>query len=228
MNTTTANTAISANPNVAQLVVHHRPGVEEDHLDVEDDEDHRDQVEANREAGGGLVAGGDARLVGPFLGSGRPLRAQASRHHHRATGEQRHQDQQQQDRQVLLHALMLATRRRTASWPGRQDRTPGLGRPDRPVTPGRPVRARIARFAPDLPPGQPSPNRDPHPPTWARSCPHLAASQPPTANRVPQRAPTGRIGPPPQRLTTRANNRPRRRHSHAAPLAGGAASLTAA
>ena len=40
-------------PELPQLAVHDRPGVEEDHLDVEDDEDHRDQVEADRERAAG-------------------------------------------------------------------------------------------------------------------------------------------------------------------------------
>jgi hypothetical protein len=79
MNTTTANVAISAKPNSRQLVVHHSPRIEEDHLDVENDEDHRDQVEADREPGSRLVAGDDPRLVRPLLGPGRALWTQKAR-----------------------------------------------------------------------------------------------------------------------------------------------------
>ena len=53
-----------------------RDGVreEEDDLDVEDDEDHRDQVEANREAMRRLAARDDAALVRRHLGRGGPRR----------------------------------------------------------------------------------------------------------------------------------------------------------
>ncbi len=44
--TATAKTRISTSPNAPRLAVDHRVRVEEDDLDVEDDEDHRHQVEA--------------------------------------------------------------------------------------------------------------------------------------------------------------------------------------
>ena len=53
--------------------------IEEDDLDVEDDERHRDQVELHREALGRLVLGHDAALVRRFLRRRRPLRAEERR-----------------------------------------------------------------------------------------------------------------------------------------------------
>src|SRR5439155_648843 len=46
------------------------PGVEEDRLDVEDDEEHCDQVELDREALSCIAYRGDAALVGGLLESG--------------------------------------------------------------------------------------------------------------------------------------------------------------
>src|SRR3954470_8155966 len=47
-----------------EMAVRHRPREQEDDLDVEDDEDHRHQVEANREARRWLASRHDAALVG--------------------------------------------------------------------------------------------------------------------------------------------------------------------
>ena len=51
-------------PNASQL---HGDRVEEDHLDVEQDEQHRDQVEADPEAEAALDLGRQAALVGVGL-----------------------------------------------------------------------------------------------------------------------------------------------------------------
>ena len=67
MNTTRAKEANSTSPNSAELAEHNGERVEEDDLDVEDDEDHRHQVKAHREAGRRLSVGGDPGLVGPRL-----------------------------------------------------------------------------------------------------------------------------------------------------------------
>src|SRR5215217_8302462 len=57
-------------PEDAERVVRDGPGIEEDDLDVEDDEEHRDQVVLDREAAAGerLVDRLDAALVGLQLG----------------------------------------------------------------------------------------------------------------------------------------------------------------
>ena len=52
----------SMNPNQAELVEDHRERIEKHDLDVEDDEEHRRQVEADREALLLRRPGGDARL----------------------------------------------------------------------------------------------------------------------------------------------------------------------
>ena len=57
MNTAPANTRISTKPNEPELVINDRPRVQEDDLDVEDDEDHRDEVEPHREPLGGSLSG---------------------------------------------------------------------------------------------------------------------------------------------------------------------------
>src|SRR5207237_3833192 len=54
-------------PVPAELVEDDGPGVEEDRLDVEDDEEHRRQVEPHRHAPAGGGGGDDARLVGKEL-----------------------------------------------------------------------------------------------------------------------------------------------------------------
>ena len=59
-------------PNRPSWLVHDSERVEEHDLDVEDDEDHRHQVEAHREAGRRLAAGGDAGLVRATLGRVEP------------------------------------------------------------------------------------------------------------------------------------------------------------
>ena len=66
-NTAAENTSTSTRPKTPELTEHHGEGVHEDHLDVEDDEDHRDQVEADRKTLWGLDLGDDPALVGRQL-----------------------------------------------------------------------------------------------------------------------------------------------------------------
>ena len=67
-------------PERAKLMKDHRPGVQEDDLDVEDDEDHGDEVEAHREPGGRFDVRHDAAFVrcrlrgGGSLGGGEQAR----------------------------------------------------------------------------------------------------------------------------------------------------------
>ena len=56
-----------------------RPGIDEDRLHVEDDEQHGGQVEADGEPPACAGAGDDARLVGEILGLGRPAAGQPGR-----------------------------------------------------------------------------------------------------------------------------------------------------
>lgn len=46
----------------------HRPGIHKDDLDIEDDEEHGDEVEFDTEAGGAFSDGDHAALVRSFLG----------------------------------------------------------------------------------------------------------------------------------------------------------------
>ena len=80
---------LDQSPNAPSSSVDDRPRVEEDDLDVEDDEDHRDQVEAHREALGRLLAGHDAALVGRRLRRRRAAGRQQVRRHEAERREQR-------------------------------------------------------------------------------------------------------------------------------------------
>ncbi len=94
----------STSPNVRDLVEHDGPRVEEHDLDVEDDEDHRHQVEADREPLRRLHVGDDAALVGRQLGRrGLLARRQQRRGHQRERGEGEAEQPQNQDREVLVH-----------------------------------------------------------------------------------------------------------------------------
>ena len=68
MNTTTANRSDLDQAEGAELTEDDRPGVEEHDLDVEDDEDHRHEVEADGEPLRRLLVRHDAALVGRDLG----------------------------------------------------------------------------------------------------------------------------------------------------------------
>ena len=72
----TMNRTISTKPKMPERVEGHRPRVQEDDLDVEDDEEHRGQVELDREpaAADRLRGGLDAALVGVELGPVVPAR----------------------------------------------------------------------------------------------------------------------------------------------------------
>jgi hypothetical protein len=84
-------------PEQAELVVRHRPRVEEDDLDVEHDEQHRHQIEPDREAlrDGDLVD--DAALVGRSLGDRRAFWCQEAGRHDAEQDEHDAQDPEGQD-----------------------------------------------------------------------------------------------------------------------------------
>ena len=99
-------------PEDPELVEVDRPGVEEDDLDVEDDEDHRHQVEADREAGGRLDPRDDAALVGCDLRRGRPLaRRQQGGGDEGDGGEHGAEGGEQEDGDVLVHCVAVLPRR---------------------------------------------------------------------------------------------------------------------
>jgi hypothetical protein len=85
-------------PHVAQ---HHRPGKQERHLEVEDDEQDRDQVEAHVEAPARVLERGKAAFVGrQFLGVGAlPAGDQGQRD--RCPGNRHRDPEEYQDRQVF-------------------------------------------------------------------------------------------------------------------------------
>ena len=91
----------------AEPAEHRGERIEEDDLDVEDDERHRDQVELHREALGRLVLGHDAALVRRFLRRRRPLRPEELRGDERQGREQHDQHDHAEDRQVDAHARPL-------------------------------------------------------------------------------------------------------------------------
>src|SRR5207244_8092058 len=86
-----------------------RPRIDEDDLDVEDDEDHRHQVEAHREALGRLTVGDDAALVGGELGGRGPAGRQQAGGQEREAGEDGGQDEHQGERQVLIHQVLATS-----------------------------------------------------------------------------------------------------------------------
>src|SRR5262249_34448002 len=83
----------------------HGPRVEEDDLDVEDDEEHRDDVVLHREAAATdrLRGGLDAALVAVQLGPVVALGADHAAHHHGAHREQERNGCEHQDWDVEVH-----------------------------------------------------------------------------------------------------------------------------
>src|SRR3954447_7541566 len=69
-------------PVPAELADEHRPGVEEEGLDVEDEEEHRDEGEAHGPAVLGALQLGDAALVRARLGVIRAARRERARDRH--------------------------------------------------------------------------------------------------------------------------------------------------
>ena len=95
----------------AQLMEDHRPRVQEHDLDVEDDEDHGHQVEADRETGGRLDGGDDPALVGSRLGRRGPLRrGHEGRGYERQGGEEEAEDEEDQNWQVIVHRDLFLPR----------------------------------------------------------------------------------------------------------------------
>ena len=78
MVSTARNTIIDQKPNVADVLEADRPGEQERHLEVEDDEQDRHQVEAHVELHPRVVEGVEAALVGRDL-----LRVGIAHRHHR-------------------------------------------------------------------------------------------------------------------------------------------------
>ena len=178
MNTTAAKTTTSASPKEPQLVEDHRPRVQEDDLDVEDDEDHGDQVEADRKPGRRLDARDDAALVGRGLRRGRPLpRGQQGRGHEREGGEQESEDEEDQDGKIIVHRDLFLPR----SPPCKAHRRSRAGRRRYRAAAGRAVPARAA-------------------PTIGAVSPADHSRIPPPADRPrrPPHRPGGRAGPRPR------------------------------
>ena len=79
---TPRNTIIDQKPKTPDVLERHRPGEQERHLEVEDDEQDRDQVEAHVELHARVVEGVEAALVGRhLLGVGIADRHEERRHH---------------------------------------------------------------------------------------------------------------------------------------------------
>ena len=74
------------------------PGVHEDDVDVDDEEDHRDDVEADIEPPVGVADGDHAALVGRLLAGPGAARADQQRDRDVSDGEPDPDDQQQHDR----------------------------------------------------------------------------------------------------------------------------------
>src|SRR3954447_13410568 len=90
-------------PELAHRGTRDRVRVEEHDLDVEHDEQHRDDVEAHRESVGWLAAGHDAALVRRFLGVGRTARSEDARGDEGQRAEHDGERHQHHDRKVLTH-----------------------------------------------------------------------------------------------------------------------------
>src|SRR6059058_3333224 len=84
-----------------EILEDYGPGDEEDQLDVEEDEDHRDQVELDREALARRAHGVFAALVGHRLRPRRLVLADELREQDVARGEADGDDEHQQDGQVV-------------------------------------------------------------------------------------------------------------------------------
>ena len=105
---TPRNTIIDQKPNSADLLERHRPGEQEGHLEVEDDEQDRHQVEAHVELHARVVEGVEAALVGGnLLGVGIAHGHQERRHHQRQPDGQRHADEHG-ERQIVHEQLVHA------------------------------------------------------------------------------------------------------------------------
>ncbi len=99
----------------ADVAVGDRVRVHEDDLDVEHDEQHRHDVEADREALRRLAAGDDAALVRRVLGRRRPLRRQQVRHHRLIAPNTTARSSRHDDRQVLAHGSTCASTSRAGA-----------------------------------------------------------------------------------------------------------------
>ena len=94
--TATEKTSTSTSPKSAELAKDDGEGVHEDDLDVEDHEDHRDQVEANRKALRRLDLGHDPALVGCQFRVGRALvRRRASPRRRSEPAREEHSENEQ-------------------------------------------------------------------------------------------------------------------------------------
>src|SRR5262249_32033514 len=89
-----------------ELAERHGPRVEEHRLDVEEDEEHRDQIELDREAGARVADRLDAALIRSELGRVLPPRHDERGHADRAGGEQQRHREEHQHRQVRSHRLL--------------------------------------------------------------------------------------------------------------------------
>src|SRR3954451_16412662 len=97
-------------PEPRELMEDHRERVEKHDLDVEDDEQHRRQVEADREALLARRAGGDARLERDRPGPHAPVRTrrEGEREPHHGCGNDQREERIDQERQpVVEHAPPL-------------------------------------------------------------------------------------------------------------------------
>src|SRR5262249_5855717 len=79
-------------PEDAEALEDQGPGVEEGRVDVEEDEDHADEVELDREALSRVADGRHATLVDRVLGRVRPRPPQELRHDEREHGEAERND----------------------------------------------------------------------------------------------------------------------------------------
>ena len=100
-----------------------RERVEEDDLDVEDDEAHRDQIELHREALGRLVLGHDPALVRRLLRRVRPLRRQQLRRDERQQHEERRPGRSSRGSAGMAHPVHPLRRLRRPSGAGYPNRS---------------------------------------------------------------------------------------------------------
>src|SRR4029453_1483863 len=89
----------------AQLAERERPRIEEGGVDVEQDEDHADEVELDREALARVADRGHAALVGRALGGGRARPAEQVREREREDAEAEGGGTQDQDRGIAGHEV---------------------------------------------------------------------------------------------------------------------------
>src|SRR5215470_17590163 len=92
----------------AELVQEHSPWIEEDGLDVEDDEEHRRQVEAHRSALPGRNLRNNARLVGKQLAPVRLARPEEIGKSDQQAYEGHHDDSVDEERDVVAeHSISM-------------------------------------------------------------------------------------------------------------------------